>query len=145
MGAATEAKRPRKRCRRAKILVTRRARPLHPVVERIAENLAAIDAIRIVKVSPGSLRASCETHGAHGEPVTKAGHPTAVGVSLIIEVEQREIIFYEITSAKKGYGSALVGAVMNALPSGWKAVVVMDWSGGFWEAMRRRHRRLVLM
>ena len=144
MGAATELKRPRKRCRRAEVTVSRRARPLHPAVERIVANLAAVDAIRVVKVSPEFLRASSETQGARREPVTKAGHPTAVGVSLILEVERREIIFYEITSARKGCGSRMVDAVMRALPRGWKAVVVMDWSEGFWEAMRRRHRRLVL-
>jgi hypothetical protein len=144
MGAAAEPKRPRKRCR-AEVIVSRSARPLHPVVERIAENIAAVKSIRIVKVSPEFLRASSETQGARKEPVTKAGHPTAVGVSLIPEVEQREVIFYEITSAEKGCGSRMVDAVMRALPRGWKAVVVMDWSGGFWEVMRRRHRRLVVM
>jgi len=145
MGAATGRSRPRRQCRRTEVLVTRRALPLHPVVERVAENLAAVDAIRVAKVSPEFLRASSETQGARREPVTKAGHPTAVGVSLIPEVERREVIFYEITSAKKGYGSRMVGAVMSTLPRGWKGVVAMDWSGGFWEAMRRRHRRLVVM
>lgn len=109
MGAATGRSRPRRQCRRAEVIVSRRALPLHPVVERIAENLAAVDATRVVKVSPEFLHASSETQGARREPVTKAGHPTAVGVSLIIEVERREIIFYEITSAEKGCGSALYG------------------------------------
>ena len=122
MGAAAERKRPRRPRRRAEVIVSRRASPLHPAVERIVANLAAVDAIRVVKVSPEFLRASSETQGARGEPVTKAGHPTAVGVSLIPEVEQREIIFYEITSAEKGYGSRMVEAVMRALPRGWKAV-----------------------
>ncbi len=145
MGAAAERKRPRRPRRRAEVVVSRRASPLHPVVERIAENLASVTSIRVVKVSPGFLRASSETQGARKEPVTKAGHPTAVGVSLVPEVEQRQVIFYEITSAEKGCGSRMVDAVMRALPRGWKAVVVMDWSGGFWETMRLRHRRLVLM
>lgn len=72
MTAATERKRPRKRCRRAEVIVSRRALPLHPVVERIAENLAAVDAIRVVKVSPELLHASSETQGARREPVTKS-------------------------------------------------------------------------
>ena len=145
MDAATERRRPRRPGRRAEVIVSRSARPLHPVVERIAENIAAVKPIRIVKVSPGFLRASSETQGARKEPVTKAGHPTAVGVSLVPEVEQRQVIFYEITSAEKGCGSRMVDAVMRALPRGWKAVVVMDWSDGFWKAMRKEHRRLVLM
>ena len=145
MGATTERRCPRGPGRRAEVIVSRSARPLHPVLERIAGNLSAVKPIRIIKVSPGFLRASSEAQGARREPVTKAGHPTVVGVSLIPEVEQHEVIFYEITSAKKGCGSRMVDAVMRALPRGWKAVVVMDWSGGFWEAMRRHHRRLVVM
>lgn len=39
----------------------------------------------------------------------------------------------------------MVDAVMRALPRGWKAVVVMDWSGGFWQAMHKRQRRLLVM
>ena len=78
-------------------------------------------------------------------PVTKPGHPTAMGVSLILEEGREEIQFYEITSAIKGYGSKMVEAVLKALPKKWKVVVVMDWSDGFWKAMRRRHKRLVLL
>lgn len=78
-------------------------------------------------------------------PVTKPGHPTAIGISLILEEDRGEIQFYEITSAVKGYGSRMVEAVLKALPKKWKAIVVMDWSNGFWKAMRRRHRRIVLM
>lgn len=78
-------------------------------------------------------------------PVTKPGHPTATGVSLILEEDREEVQFHEITAAVKGYGSKMVEAVLNALPRKWKAVVVMDWSDGFWKVMRRRHRRLVLL
>jgi len=62
-----------------------------------------------------------------------------------LDEEHREIHFYEITSSIKGCGTQMVDAVMNALPKGWRAVVVMDWSGGFWEAMRQRHRRIELL
>lgn len=78
-------------------------------------------------------------------PVTKPGHPTAIGVSLILEEDREEIQFYEITSAVKGYGSRMVEAVLSALPRQWKAIVVMDWSDGFWKVMRRRHRRIMLL
>ena len=134
-------------CTREKteIVVSKRAQPLRPVTKEIAENLAGIDAIQFVRVTPGFLQASSEACGARMVPVTKPGHPTAIGVSLILEEDREEIHFYEITSAVKGYGSKMVEAVLNALPKKWKAVVVMDWSGGFWKAMRRRHRRIVLL
>jgi len=131
--------------RPAELVVSKRAQPLHPVVKEIADNLAKIDVIRFVRVAPGFLEASSQTCGARRRPVTTPGHPTAVGVSLILDEDLKEVQFYEITSAIKGYGTRMVEAVLDALPRGWKAVVVMDWSGGFWEAMRRRHRRILLL
>ena len=130
---------------RAEVVISRRARPVHPVVTRIAENLAGIETLQIVKVTPGFLSASSETCGTRRRPVTKPGHPTAVGVSLILDEEHKEIQFCEITSAVKGCGTRMVEAVVNALPNGWRAVVVMDWSGGFWRVMRQRHRRITLL
>jgi hypothetical protein len=117
----------------------------HPVVRRIARNLSEIDAIRTVKVTRGFLAASSETYGSRRNPVTKPGHPTAVGISLILEEERKEIQFYEVTSAVKGYGSRMVAAVMNALPKEWMAYVLMDWSDGFWATMRKRHRQIALL
>jgi hypothetical protein len=114
-------------------------------VRRIAENLAEVDVIRVVKVTPGCLHASSETQGGRRHPVATPGHPTAIGVSLIVEEGRKEIQFYEITAAVKGYGSRMVEAVVNALPRDWKAFVLMDWSDGFWKAMRRRHRKIVLL
>ncbi len=101
--------------------------------------------MRIVKVTPGFLSASGEACGTQRCPVTKPGHPTAAGVSLILDEEHKEIHFYEITSAVKGCGARMVEAVMNALPKGWRAVVVMDWSEGFWKVMRLRHRRIEIL
>jgi len=128
---------------KAKVAVSKRAHPVHPVVRLIAENLAGVNAIRTVKVTPGFLRASSETCGAWGNP--QPGHPTAVGISLILDEERKEIQFFEIMSAVKGYGSRMVKAVMDALPEEWRAYVLMDWSGGFWDVMRKRHRRLTLL
>ena len=130
---------------KAQIDVSKKAQPLHPVTKGIAEALGGVDAIRFVRVTPGFLQASSEASGARMLPVTKPGHPTAVGVSLILEEDREEVQFCEITSAVKGYGSRMVEAVLDALPKKWKAVVVMDWSEGFWKAMRRRHKRIVLM
>ena len=130
---------------RAEVVISRRARPVHPVVMRIAENLAGIEILRIVRVTPGFLAASSETSGPRRCPVTEPGHPMAVGVSLILDEHRKEIHFYEITSAVKGCGTLMVEAVMNALPRGWKAIVVMDWSDGFWKVMRRRHRRIMIL
>ena len=131
---------------KAKITVVRTVKAVHPVAEQIAENLAAIDAIRFVKISPELLRASSEvSEGRLKTPVTKPGHPTAIGVSLIVDAPYETVQFYEITSATKSYGAKMVDAVLRALPEGWTGVVVMDWSGGFWDKVREKHKNLEIM
>jgi len=131
---------------KSKITVSRTVKTVHPVAQQIAENLSAIEAIRFVKISPELLRASSEvSEGRLKTPVTKPGHPTAVGVSLIFDAPYKAVQFYEITSATKGYGTKMVDAVLRALPEGWSGVVVMDWSGGFWEKMSEKYENLEIM
>lgn len=130
---------------RARILVTRAVKIIHPAVDAVASNLAEIDRILIVRISPGLLRASSETTGGIVEnPVTTPGHPTAIGISLILDLDLRELQFYEITSAARGYGGRMVDAVLRDLPAGWNGVVLMDWSSGFWKRMGERHGNLVV-
>ena len=126
--------------------MARTVKAVHPVTWRIAENLSAIDVIRFVKISPDFLRASTEVaEGRLKTPVTKPGHPTAIGVSLILDAAYKTVQFYEITSATKGYGKKMVDEVLRALPEGWSGVVVMDWSGGFWKEMIEKYENLVIL
>ncbi len=39
----------------------------------------------------------------------------------------------------------MVDAVMNALPEGWEAVILMDWSGGFWKKMKKKYSNIVIV
>ena len=78
-------------------------------------------------------------------PITKIDHLTAVGVTLLLELDYNVIQFYEMNSPIKGYGSRMVDAVIGALPEDWSAVVVMDWSRGFWDKMREKHRKLDIL
>jgi len=128
------------------IWITKTVINVHPVVESIANNLAEIDIIKYIKITPTLLQASSETTAGRNKiPVTKPEHPTAVGVSLITDVDRGEIQFYEMTSAVKGYGEKMVRAVLNGLPESWEAVVVMDWSGGFWDRMNVKYDRIELV
>lgn len=130
----------------ARILISGAVEVVHPVVGVIATNLSEIDRISIVRISPGLLQASSESTGtAVQRPVTTPGHPTAIGVSLILDLDVREVQFYEITSAVRGYRGRMVDAVLRDLPEGWTGVVLMDWSSGFWERMAARHANLMLM
>ena len=119
---------------------------VHPVFNNIAQNLAEIDIIKYITISKDYLKASSEiTLGRNKIPITKIDHPTAVGVWLILELDYKVIQFFEMNSTVKGYGSKMVDAVISALQEDWSAVVVMDWSGGFWEKMREKHRKLVIL
>lgn len=130
----------------SKIRVIKKLKSLHPVVENIAINLAEIDIIQYITISEDFLKSSSEiTTGRTKIPITKIDHPTAVGVSLLLELDHKVIQFYELNSPVKGYGSKMVDAVIQALPEDWSAVVVMDWSGGFWDKMRDKHRKIVIL
>src|SRR5665648_250768 len=130
----------------SKIRVIKKLKSIHPVVENIAVNLAEIDIIKYITISEDYIKASSEiTTGRNKIPITKLDHPTAVGVSMILEPNHKVIQFYEMNSPVKGYGSKMVDAVIRALPEDWSAVVVMDWSGGFWEKMREKHRKLDIL
>ena len=78
-------------------------------------------------------------------PVSTPGHPSAVGVHLILNFIFDGIQFFEITSAVKGYGETMVKAVMTAIPDDWKAGVVMDYSDGFWDRMSEKYDRIVIV
>ena len=130
----------------SKIRYIKKLKLVHPVVERIAVNLAEIDIIKYITISEDYIKASSEiTTGRIKIPITKIDHPTAVGVTLLLELNHKIIQFYEMNSPVKGYGSKMVDAVIRALPEEWSAVVVMDWSGGFWEKMREKHSKIVIL
>lgn len=130
----------------SKIRVIKKSKSIHPVVENIVRNLAEIDIIKYITVSKDYIKASSEiTTGRNKIPITKIDHPTAVGVSLILELDYKVIQFYEMNSPIKGYGSKMVDAVIGALPEDWSAVVVMDWSGGFWEKMSKKYNKIVIL
>ena len=128
------------------IKVSRKLKALPPVVAGIAHNLAEIDATQFIRVTPGLLLASSEAKtGRVQTPVTKVGHPTAIGVAILIDLDTQDLIFDAITSAIRGYGSQMVDAVLKDLPNGWRVSVGMDWSEGFWDRMCKRHPRIVIL
>ena len=130
----------------SKIRYIQKPKSVHQVVEHIARNLAEIDIIKYIIISKDYIKASSEiTPGRNKLPITKIDHLTAVGVSLILEPDYKVIQFYEMNSPVKGYGSKMVDAVINALPEDWSAAVVMDWSGGFWDKMREKYDKLVIL
>ncbi|MFC1815712.1 hypothetical protein ACFL0M_07150 [Thermodesulfobacteriota bacterium] len=129
------------------IFVATNVKSIHPVVDKIVVNLCGIDLIQYVRVSQDYLQASSEikVKGRIKVPVTAPGHPTAVGVYLLLDFPDNSIQFFEITSSAKGYGKKIVRAVITAIPDNWKAAVVMDWSEGFWERMAEKYENIVIL
>jgi hypothetical protein len=54
--------------------------------------------------------------------ITQPGHSTAIGVSLILDLDHKDIQFFEMNSAIKGYGGKVVDAVLKDLPKEWNGV-----------------------
>lgn len=120
-------------------------RRVDPVSAGIAEALTGVAPLRYIKLLPGRLAASnvLSTDGRKN-PVVTVGAEGIVGVELLIDSESRVVQFYAITSAVKGCGRRMVAAVVAATPPDWQLVVVMDWSGGFWQRMAEEYPRLVI-
>ena len=128
------------------IKISKKVKGIHPVVKHIVNNLAELDFLHFIRLSPEYLQASNKvTEGRIKNPITKTNHPTAIGVDLILDITYKNIQFYEITSAIKGCGGEMVDAVLKALPEGWNGVVVMDWSNGFWHTMTEKHNNLYIL
>ena len=129
------------------IFVATNVKRIHPVVDSIVTNLCKIDLINYVRVSKEDIYASNEIKiiGRTKMPVSTPGHPSAVGVHLILDLIFDGIQFFEITSVVKGYGEKMVKAVVTAIPDDWEAAVVMDYSGGFWDRMSEKYDRIVIL
>jgi hypothetical protein len=85
----------------------RSVKEIHPVVQAIATNLRDVPALRYIKLFPERLAAS-NVLSADGKknPVIKIGADGLVSVELLIDVPNKIVQFYALTSAKKGCGRA---------------------------------------
>ena len=129
------------------IFVATKVKTIHPVVDAIVKNLCEIDLIQYVRISQEDIQVSNEIKiiGRTKMPVSTPGHPSTVGVHLILDLIFDGVHFFEITSAVKGYGEKMVKAVVTAIPDDWEAAVVMDYSGGFWDRMLEKYDRIVIL
>jgi hypothetical protein len=129
------------------IFVAGKVKTIYPVVDRIVRRLLKIDLIQYVRISQNDIQASNEItiKGRTKTPISTPGHPTAIGVHLILEIDYNAIQFFEMTSAVKGYGERMVRAILTSIPDDWKVAIVMDWSGGFWEKMAKKYDKIVIL
>lgn len=126
-----------------KISKANNVKKVDQIYNQISEELSKIDLLKYVKIYNGSIKASnVLSENGKKEPITKVGEENIVGVELLIDISNKIIQFYSITSSVKGYGDKMVSSVVNSAPKEWKIVVVMDWSMGFWQVMAERYPRL---
>ena len=118
---------------------------IHPIYMEIAVSLSSIEALKYVKIYNERILASnFISTNKKKEPVVEIGGKDLVGVELLFDISDETIQFYSITSAVKGCGEKIVSAVVNTTPNDWFIVIVMDWSGGFWERMVEKFPRLII-
>lgn len=128
-----------------KILKASNVKKVHPIFNQISEALSNIDALSYIKIYNGRIIASnVLSKNGKKEPIVLIGEPNIIGVELLIDVPNKVIQFYSITSSLKGCGEEIVSSIVNAVPEEWEIVTVMDWSGGFWQVMLERYPRLVV-
>jgi hypothetical protein len=113
-----------------------------PIFQSLATALARIPDLRYIKIFPDRI-AAANVLSADGKknPVVIIGAEGIVGVELLIDVPNKIVQFYGLTSAKKGCGRQIVEAVVGATPEDWFLAVLMDWSGGFWQRMAEEYPR----
>jgi len=130
---------------RDKISKASNVRIVDPIYILVTEELAKIDILQHVKIYNGRVQASniLSTNGKK-EPITTISEENVVGVELLIDIPNKIVQFYSITSSAKGYGEQMVSAVVKSVPHDWNIVVLMDWSHGFWKVMAERYPRLTV-
>ncbi|GAB6906666.1 conserved hypothetical protein [Desulfosarcina cetonica] len=129
------------------IFVSAGVKNIHPVMDRIVNRLLAINRIQYVRITPSDIQASSEItiRGKAKIPISTPSHPTAIGVHLIFEPAEKYVQFHEITSSTKGYGGRIVQAVMDSIPEDWEALVMLDYSDGFWDKMMEKYDKILIL
>lgn len=119
---------------------------IHPAFLDLAESLSQIDILYFIKIYNDSLCASnLLSTDKKKHPVTTMNQEGVTGVELLIDPEIKTVQFYSLASSQKGYGRKIVDAVVRGTPDDWNLVVVMDWSGGFWDRMLEEYQQIVVL
>jgi hypothetical protein len=125
------------------IWVINKIKELPIEVIQFALNLADLEFIKYVRIDAESLAASSENHPKRPQvPFVQMNHPTATCIEVLYSPEYKTVDFYEINSPTKGNGGKMADAILKDFPEGWRPVVFIDWSDGFWDQMKERYKDL---
>lgn len=118
---------------------------IHPVFLELAESLSNVAMLRFIKIYSDRLCASnLLSEDGNKDPLVEPDRKDLVGVEVLVDPAFKTVQFFSIVSFKKGNGRKMVTAVVNATPNEWLLAVAMDWSGGFWQTMKKEHPRIVI-
>jgi len=125
------------------IWVITRVKKLPIEVINMAVRLADLEFINYVRICDETLSASSENYPNRPKvPITNMNHETAIGIQILYSTNYKSINFFDINSPIKGKGSKMVDALFKDFPKDWQPAVVMDWSNGFWDKMKEKHKKL---
>ena len=123
------------------IWVISRVKKLPFEVVNMALQLAELDFIKFIRICDETLAASSENYPNRPKvPITHMNHPTAIGIQILYSTTYKHIVFFDINSPIKGNGNKMVEAILHDFPKDWRPAVVMDWSNGFWEKMKKKYK-----
>jgi len=101
-----------------------------------------LDFINYIRICDETLAASSENYPNRPKvPITNMNHETAIGIQIIYSTEYKTINFFNINSPQKGFGGKMTEAVFEDFSKDWQPAVAMDWSNGFWDKMKEKHRK----
>jgi hypothetical protein len=110
-------------------------------VQRIAKNLHEfLPYVKVYNASRGDIGLNAgDTHTTLSKrAITTPGDEVATGIEVYFDIKNETVQFAEITSKKPGAGTKMVSAVISEVPKTWLLSIHHDWSGGFWESMKRK-------
>ena len=123
-----------------KIWAISKVEELNEDIIELVIRLVCLDFINYVKITNEAIIASSDRkETGNKNPITTMNHPTAVGIEILYDCNQKYLSFYEINSPIKGNGSKMISAVLTDLPHSWTLAVLMDWSEGFWDKIVEKY------
>jgi hypothetical protein len=123
------------------ISVLKRLNKIPKLLADTSVRLASLEFIKHIRISETEIIASNETKGTRIKlPITSTNHPTATGISLVYHFDYNVLDFDEINSPTKGNGQRIVDCILKDFPKNWQAGIFMDWSGGFWDKIKQKHK-----
>jgi hypothetical protein len=131
-----------KHCHGKEVRLSKGLRKLDLLQEKMISNLSVIKSLHFIKVKPNAILISSEADGFHKNPITRPGHPSAIGIWIELDYSFKILEFVEINSPIKGYGQRMVDAALSGLPIDWQVTVVFDYSNGFWNWMKEKHTKI---